>query len=106
MLEVIAGYLKDLSVLRKLMFAATHLPPELPNIWGIAVEFATAGKVNAIDAMTAKSIIDNVEAFDKCALKTDDCLLKELVEWVPTSATKPLGIVLISKKSVFAVKRS
>ena len=98
MLEVIAGYLKDLSVLRKLMFAATHLPPELPNIWGIAVEFATAGKVNAIDAMTAKSIIDNVEAFDKCALKTDDCLLKELVEWVPTSATKPLGIDLISKK--------
>ena len=31
MLDVIAGYLKDLSVLRKLMFAATHLPPELPE---------------------------------------------------------------------------
>ena len=102
MLEVLATYLKDLSVLRKLLFAATHLPPEMPNMWGIAVEFATVGKVerNAIDAITAKSLIDNIEAFDRCALRKDDCLLKELVGWVPTSATKPLGIILISKKKV------
>ena len=102
MLEIIATHLKDLSVLRKLVFAATHLPPDLPNLWGIAVEFATAGKVerNTIDAVTAKCLIDNIEAFDKHALKKDDCLLQELVGWVPTSSAKPLGIVLISKKKV------
>ena len=102
MLEVIATYLKDLSVLRRLLFAATHLPPELPNMWGIAVEFATIGKVerNAIDAVTAKSLIDNIEAFDRCALRKDDSLLKELVGWVPTSATKSLGVILISKKKL------
>ena len=85
-----------------MLFAATHLPPDLPNRWGIAVEFATTGKVkrNDIDAKTAKSLIDNIEAFDREALKKDDRLLKELVEWVPTSATKPLGIVLVSEKKV------
>ena len=58
MLEVIATYLKDVSVLRKLLFAATHLPPDLPNRWGIAVEFATTGEVkcNDIDVKTAKSL--------------------------------------------------
>ena len=101
MLEVIATYLKDVSVLRKLLFAATHLPPDLPNLWGIAVEFATTGKVKRnINAKTARSLIDNIEAFDREALKKDDRLLKELVEWKPTSATKPLGIVLVSEKKV------
>ena len=71
MLETLATYVKDVSVLRKLLFAASHLPPDLPNLWGIAVEFATAGKVkhNEIDAKTAKSLLDNIEAFDRDALK-------------------------------------
>ena len=71
MLEVIATYLKDVSVLRKLLFAATHLPPDLPNLWGIAVEFATAGKVsrNDIDVKTAKSLLENIEVFDREAQK-------------------------------------
>ena len=78
------------------------LPPIFLLFWGIAVEFTTSGKVerNAIDAVTAKCLIDNIGAFDQHALKKDDCLLKELVEWVPTSSAKPLGIVLISKKKV------
>ena len=100
MLGTIAKYLKDVSVLRKLLFAATHLPPDMPNLWGIAVEFATAGKVkrNDIDAKIAKSLIDNVEEFDEAALKKDDEILKELAKWTSPSLKKPLGIVLISKK--------
>ena len=107
MLEVIATYLKDMSVLRKLLFAATHLPPDLPNLWGIAVEFATAGKVscNDTDVKTAKSLLENIEVFDRKALKKDTCLLKELIEWVPTPATKPLGIVLVSNKVCVLCKK-
>ena len=102
MLETLTAYVKDVSVLRKLLFAASHLPSDLPNLWGIAVEFATAGNVkrNEIDAKTAKSLVDNIETFDRDALKKDESLMKELVEWVPTSATKPLGIALISSKKV------
>ena len=59
MLAVISKYLKDVSVLRKLLFAASHLPLDHPNRWGIAVEFATAGKVksNVLDAKSAKSLV-------------------------------------------------
>ena len=100
MLGVIATYLKDVSVLRKLLFAATHLPSNLPNLRGITVEFATAGKVSCNDIVvkTAKSLLENIEVFDREALKKDTCLLKELVEWVPTPALEPLGIVLVSKQ--------
>ena len=91
-----------MCLLRKLLFAASHLPPDLPNLWGIAVEFATAGKVsrNDTDVKTAKSLLENIEVFDREALKKDTCLLKELTEWVPTPATKSLGIVLVSNKKV------
>ena len=87
MLETLTAYVKDVSVLRKLLFAASHLPPDLPNVWGIAVEFATAGKVkrNDIDAKTAKSLTDNIVAFDRDALKKDDHLMKELVDQCQTT---------------------
>ena len=82
-----ATHLKDTSVSRKLVFAATHLLPDLPNLWGITVEFVTAGEVerNAIDAVTAKCLIDNIETFDKYALKMDDCLSSTRAGWVGTN---------------------
>ena len=102
MLEIIATHLKDVSVLRRLLFAATNLPSDLPNVWGIAVEFATVGKVkrNAIDPDTAQSVMENIASFDKCALNKDDAFLKELINWIPKYGTKPLGVVLITSKKV------
>ena len=60
---------------------------------------------NTIDAVTAKCLIDNIEAFDKHVLKKYDCLIQELVGWVPTSSAKQLGIMLISKKNVCSLCR-
>ena len=45
MLGVLAKYFQDVSVLRRLLFAAVFLSPELPMFWEVVVEFATAGKV-------------------------------------------------------------
>ena len=59
-------------------------------------------KWNTTSMWRLPSLIDNIEAFDREAL---NCLLKELVEWVPTSATKPLGIVLVSDKVCVLCKR-
>ena len=102
MLEIIATHLKDVSVLRRLLFAATNLPSDLPNVWGIAVEFATVGKVkrNAIDPDTAQSLMENIASFDKCSLNKDHAFLKELINWIPKYGTKPLGVVLITSKKV------
>jgi hypothetical protein len=103
MLAVVAKQLKDVSILRRLLFAASFLPSEMPNLWGIAVEFATAGKVqrNSIDADTAAALIENISTFDEKAFDTDKDLVQQLSTWTPTQGrfAKPFGIVLISPKT-------
>ena len=44
MLQAISKYIQDVSILRRLLFAVAHLPSDFPNLWGVAVEFATEGK--------------------------------------------------------------
>ena len=103
MLAVVAKQLKDVSVLRRLLVAASYLPSEIPNFWGIAVEFATAGKVqrNSIDADTAAALVENIRTFDEKAFDTDKALLQQLSIWTPTQGyfVKPLGVVLISPQT-------
>ena len=43
LLGTISKYVKNVSVARRLLFAVTNLPKDLPNLWGVAVEFATLG---------------------------------------------------------------
>ena len=90
-------------MLRRLLFAASNLPHEVPNFWGIVVEFATAGKVqrNSIDSDTAAALIDNVRSFDERAFESDAALVRELISWTPsmTGNSKPLGLILISPVS-------
>ena len=104
MLALFAQHLKDISVLKRLLFATAFFPRDLPSFWGVIVEFATAGKVqrNSIDADTAAALVENIHTFDQKAFDTDKVLLQELIAWKPVSAgdlfKQPLGIVLISSK--------
>ena len=104
MLGVIAHHLKDVSVLRRLLFAVTQLPRELPNFWGVAVEFATDGKVerNTIDFSTAAALLENIHSFDERAFDTDESLLQQLIGWTPSTG-RPLGLVLISPEKYCAL---
>ena len=59
----VSKYIKDVSVLRRILFAASVLPPQLPQFWGggggggVVVEFATLGIVSAVsDSRASKSI--------------------------------------------------
>ena len=100
MLGVVAKHIKDVSVLRRLLFAAKFLPRDMPNFWGAAIEFATAGKVdrNTVDPEIAAALIENIHSFDERAFDTDEALTKELISWMP-SPGKPLGVVLISPET-------
>ena len=106
MLGVLAKYLKDISVLKRLLFATSFFPRDLPSYWGVVVEFATAGKVqqNSIDADTAAALVENIHTFDEKAFDTDKALIQELSTWkssvsVGHTFKQPLGIVLISPKT-------
>ena len=101
MLGVLAKYIQDVSVLRRLLFAAVFLSPELPMFWGVVVEFATSGNVSksSITPELAKTLIENIQAFSAAAFETDHALNKELI-FLSLPGKKPLGIPLISSSSV------
>ena len=101
MLHLIAKYIQDASVLRKLLFATVFLSPHLPEFWGLVVEFATAGKdaASSITPEQARALSENIQTLNSSAFDTDEKLFKELLQLeLPT--TKPLGIPLISDNNV------
>ena len=101
MLGAVAKHLKDVSVLRRLLFAARYLPLEIPNFWGIVVEFATAGKLhrNSINTATAAALIEIIHTFDEKAFDTDKTLLEQLNVWRPAGFDKPFRVVLVSPQT-------
>ncbi len=61
MLSTFSQHFKDVSVLRKCLFAVAQLPKDLPNIWELAVQFATKNKGNAsINAETVQLLAENL----------------------------------------------
>ena len=97
MLGVAAKYVKDTSVLRRLLFAAATLPSDLPDLWGVVVEFATRGKESrsAITTDQAKVFVENLHELDAAVFASDRQLFQDLVAF-QTNKCKPLGVVLIS----------
>ena len=57
MLEAVSKYIKNVSVLRRLLFAVVHLPSSTPNFWGVAVEFATKGKDPQTERIASLNIV-------------------------------------------------
>lgn len=98
MLSTFSKHIKDVSVLRKLLFAVSLLPRDLPNIWDLAVEFATTkSKSDAtINAETAKILAQNLQELDSLAFESDEKLFHQLLG-IPSQ--KPLGVVLISSNT-------
>ena len=78
MLSSIAKYIDDVSVLRRLLFAVSQLPKDLPNVWEIAVEFATNGNHSRsqVTSEQVKVFIENIQLLDARALK--DLLVVEV----------------------------
>lgn len=95
MLGILAKYIQDVSVLRRLLFAATFVNPDLPMFWGVVLEFATAGEISksSITPDQVKVLIENLQALNSKAFETDINLQKELIYF---DVKKPLGIPLIS----------
>lgn len=102
MLDTVSKYIKDVSVLRRLLFAVVHLPSDFPSLWKVAIEFATKsqhsqGQQSGLTDAQAKVLMENIEELDALAFSSDRQLLRELVDLeIPTK--KPLGLILISNR--------
>ena len=97
MLGLISKYIKDTSVLRRLLFAIVHLPEDLPNYWRVVLEFATKGQERepAMTSDQAQMLVENMQELDAMAFATDKVLLQDLMQ-LQVSKCKPLGLILIS----------
>ena len=97
MLGLISKYIKDASVLRRLLFAVVNLPQDLPNFWGVVLEYATKGQESrsTVTAQQVQMLIENMQELDSMAFTTDRKLLQDLME-LQVPKCKALGIVLIS----------
>ena len=82
MLEIIAKYIQDVSVLRRLLIAAVFLPPQLPQFWGLVVEFATAGNASKslVTPEQVRVLTENIQTLNAAAFETDEDLFKQLVK--------------------------
>jgi len=94
MLTAVSKNIRDVSVLRRLLFAVSQLPDELPDAWKLAVEFANRHKRGSItDEATLKVIIKNLEEIDPSVFKSDSSLFLELIS---SPKDSPLGVTLVS----------
>ena len=97
MLGILSKYIKEVSVLRKLLFAITFLPEDLPNRWVIAIQFAYSGQaVPGISPEHAKTLSENIQVLDAYAFSSDDVLRRELMSY---PIGKPLGVILLSSRN-------
>ena len=104
MLGVLAKYISDVSVLRRLLLAVASLNPELPAFWEVVIVFATEGKVSrcSLTPEEMKAITENIQVLHASAFQPDCKLQQELIS-LHLPGKKPLGVVLISPESVCVI---
>ena len=96
-MDLLATKIRDTSVFRRLLFAASFLPNEYTHRWKMVAAFASANsKSVSIDEGMAKLFVENIEVLDSGAFQRDLDLYEEIVA-MKGPDDKPLGIILISK---------
>ena len=100
MFSLLSQSIKDLSVLRRLEFAARFYPRSMPNFSDRLASFSllTREGRNSLTAEQARHFVQNLELIDNGALASDVELTTEIVKMTKSGSDAPLGIVLISSK--------
>lgn len=98
MLQEAGGLTKDVSVLRRLTFAAASLHKDIPRYCELVSRFGFKDNVCPVSEEKLRVFIENVEYLDKKAFMKDRDLFTELIHMEGFQG-KPLGIVLISSNN-------
>lgn len=97
MLQEASSICSDISVLRRLSFAAVTLHRDTPKYWELVASFGflKASGCTIPSSDEVKVLLENVKYLDEDAFDTDRHLTRELIQHDGFQG-KPLGIVLIS----------
>lgn len=101
MLSLVSQSVKDASVLRRLEFAATYLPHDMPDYADYVIAFALKNNEarNYLTPQQALQFVENIKFADSAALASDVNLVKEIVMMKSLGSDDPLGVILISSIS-------
>lgn len=100
MFSLVSQTIKDVSVLRRLQFAATIYPKDLPRRWEKLASFSVKHKPerNCLTPELAQVVVENLEVVDGGAFSSDAELTYEIAAMKNTGSDAPLGVILISDK--------
>lgn len=97
-MELVASVVKDLAVLRRMLFACSYLPSDMPQYWEVIASFCSQDSKECLSATEVRLLMENVQVLSKQAFSPDLVLTKELLSTESKSLLQPLGVVLISSK--------
>lgn len=98
MLSSLLQKVSDVSVIKRLSFAASFYPPSMPHYWETVADFGTSKSRHTLTAEEAQIFVENLEVIDSEAFLSDKGLCKEIISMSRPGSDVPLGIVLVSSK--------
>ena len=100
-MELVGSVVKDVSVLRRMLFAASYLPQDVPHYWEIVASFSCTGSSTSLSAERVRLLMENLQLLSRQAFATDAELTSELLKThrdCPKGKSEVLGVALISDK--------
>ena len=92
----------DSAIRRRMLFATSYLPPDIPHYWDIIASFANqvnhSGR-SSISPQSAKVAMENVQVLDTEAFRSDAVLTRQLITMEYTVTNKPLGVPLVPNEN-------
>lgn len=96
-MELLPPELKDVTVLRRIIFASVYLPKFVPNYWSIVSQFALQHDSLKVNVESVKTALENLQVINEKAFTTDRQLTNEMHALCTCSSKcNPLGIILVS----------
>lgn len=90
----------DITAQRRMIFAASFLPQDIPNYWDIVAEFANQSNPgeSRITKESAKVVVENLQVLKPKVFSADLSLKNELINMKYGITGQPIGIPLVSSK--------
>ena len=95
-MDIASSLVKDVSVLRRMLFASTFLPCDMPHYWEVVASFSNQGSYENVSSSQVKLLMENLEILNQQAFSSDLILTRELLS--TESKSQPIGVVLVSGK--------
>ena len=97
MLQEFSALTSDISVIRRLTFAAKNIDRDVPEYWSLVKQFGFKFSLVIPDSRKVQTFVENLASMEEDSFAKDEELLKELHQLAGYNG-KPLGILLISKR--------